>query len=615
MAAYSGPPSNGTHSSQHANLRVLRGTQPGLLDPSQPSRLLRFPDSKLAFASFDPKTALPEEHCSQKSNNSGTLVPPKRIVIETASKGTSFWRFVPRARLEEGAQDEGIWPRIIDICGEQVQCYQEQWEIYKLDPQYHCVVYPWSKCSTITWAEPANQEFETADPNTTKRSRWSPETSEPTAQKKARPRPLDDIIETSFDSDEGEVEKMIIDESFSHKPRSSRKHDPTSREKIRKARLDRWTKNRMTHDKQGQDITVPADNSFSMRVDCDDTFPSQTTQCSVEENVKRKVDSFPDSDNDSDRMSCDQSPRGHKRVRTLSPEIRKGVSHTNRFTRLRRHAHLRQHHQDKILGFTFVPPESVFEVEEDEAKASTPETHSQETDDPPLETSRSREAEIAESIRKLRELEKDRPLWEAERKKREAHERAEEEERLANAERRRREEEERLRQQREAAEQEKRLAREEAERRAREEEELRQRKNRQRRQRQRWESGPWTTHRALERYRMLSDEFDTAKFTPGQSVTFHDIPWPVLHAPSRLTVEDVDWSAVETFFATVKPHMRLQDYKEFVEKSHRRFHPDRWRARKIWAAVTDEVERGYLEVAANTVAQALTPIWRVAKEK
>lgn len=256
--------------------------------------------------------------------------------------------------------------------------------------------------------------------------------------------------------------------------------------------------------------------------------------------------------------------------------------------------------------------ESVPEVEEEEAKYGNPETHSQGTDDPPLEADHSHEAEIAESIRKLRELEKDRPLWEAERRKRETRERTEEEERLAKAERRRKEEL-RLKEQHEAAEREKRLA-QEAERRALEEE-LRQRENRQRRQRQRWESGPWTTHRALERYRMLSDEFDEAKFTSGQSITFHDIPWPVLHAPSRLTVEDVDWSAVEIFFATVKPHMRLQDYKEFVEKSHRRFHPDRWRARKIWVAVTDEVERGYLEVAANTVAQALTPIWRAAKEK
>lgn len=260
--------------------------------------------------------------------------------------------------------------------------------------------------------------------------------------------------------------------------------------------------------------------------------------------------------------------------------------------------------------------EPVEELNEDQADAGTTETQSQDNSDlgeTPTEAGFSHEAEIAESIRKLRELERDRPLWEEQRKRREARERAEEQERLARAEQRRREEEERLRQQREAAERERRRA-QEAERLAREEE-IRQREIRQRRQRQRWESGLWTTQRALERYRMLSDEFDVAKFTPEQSITFHDIPWPVLHTPSRLTVEDVDWSAVEIFFATVKNHMRLQDYKVFVEKSHRRFHPDRWRARKIWVAVTDEMERGYMEVAANTVAQAITPIWRAVKEQ
>lgn len=259
--------------------------------------------------------------------------------------------------------------------------------------------------------------------------------------------------------------------------------------------------------------------------------------------------------------------------------------------------------------------ESVSEVDEEEAEASTTETDSQGNDGlggTPMDAGHSHEAGIAESIRKMRELEKDRPIWDAQRKLREARERAEEQERLFKAEQRRKEEEQRVRQQREDAERRKQQAQQEAERLAREEE-LRQRETRQRRQRRRWESGPWTTHRALERYRTLSEEFDTTRFTSGQLITFHDIPWPVLHAPSRLTVEDVDWSAVESFFAAVKSHMRLQDYKEFVEKSHRRFHPDRWRARKILAAITDEVERGYMEVASNTVAQAITPIWSAVK--
>lgn len=172
---------------------------------------------------------------------------------------------------------------------EKVQCYQEQWEIYKLDSKYHCIVYPWPKCSTVTWVELPNQEFETADPYSGKRSRWSsPETSEPTEQKKARSRPPDERLEADFDSDEDEVEDMIIDESFSQKPRSGRRPDPTSREKVRKARLNRWAKNRMAHGKQVQDTTVPPDGSFSMRVDSDDIFPSQSTPWPIEENVKRK---------------------------------------------------------------------------------------------------------------------------------------------------------------------------------------------------------------------------------------------------------------------------------------------------------------------------------------
>jgi hypothetical protein len=41
----------------------------------------------------------------------------KRVVIETTSNGESFWRFVPRAKREEGCEDEGVWPRIIEVCG------------------------------------------------------------------------------------------------------------------------------------------------------------------------------------------------------------------------------------------------------------------------------------------------------------------------------------------------------------------------------------------------------------------------------------------------------------------------------------------------------------------
>jgi hypothetical protein len=41
--------------------RIIRGSKPGLINPTQPSRVLHSPDSKLFFASFDPRTALAGE--------------------------------------------------------------------------------------------------------------------------------------------------------------------------------------------------------------------------------------------------------------------------------------------------------------------------------------------------------------------------------------------------------------------------------------------------------------------------------------------------------------------------------------------------------------------------
>ena len=111
----------------------------------------------------------------------------------------------------------------------------------------------------------------------------------------------------------------------------------------------------------------------------------------------------------------------------------------------------------------------------------------------------------------------------------------------------------------------------------------------------------------------MADGFDAAKFTTENPVDFEAVPWPVLLSPATLRVEDIEWAAVEAFFEAARRHMRAQDFKVFVEKSHKRFHPDRWRARGVLKSVADEEVRGSLEVAATTVAQALTPIWRETK--
>jgi len=100
---------------------VISGNNPGLLDPSQRTRLMRSPDSVLTFASFDPHTAAAHESQETLEDRSNTikqdLYNSKRIVIETTSTGDQFWRFVPRARRDEGIEHEGQWPRLVELCG------------------------------------------------------------------------------------------------------------------------------------------------------------------------------------------------------------------------------------------------------------------------------------------------------------------------------------------------------------------------------------------------------------------------------------------------------------------------------------------------------------------
>lgn len=204
-----------------------------------------------------------------------------------------------------------------------------------------------------------------------------------------------------------------------------------------------------------------------------------------------------------------------------------------------------------------------------------------------------RQAAIAESRRKLAELEADRPLWEEQARKRMEREMAEEEALREKAEGRRRaaaiqveaDRREKARQEHEAKAKQNREAEEMA------------RRERDRRQRQqRWSYGPWTVQRALERYRVLCESFDGTKYSECNTLTADIVPWPVLQSPLTFAVEDVSWLAVEKFFYEVKGLMRPQDYKSFVEKSHRRFHPDRWRGRSLLKSVIDETERACMEV-------------------
>ncbi|OCH95182.1 hypothetical protein OBBRIDRAFT_788652 [Obba rivulosa] len=664
---------------EEAVKHFIYGSQPGRLDPSQPERLLRVPGSKLSFASFDPLTASPARDAAQGPPDGSYR--PKRIVVETfpGPAGESFWRFVPRARSEEGVENEGPWPRVVEICGELVRCSQEQWEIYKLDPDYDCLVRAPPNLTVIFRKKgkerAMSEDIHSAVPDLPqgglKRGPPSPADDRQTETLYKRFRKAVSISESSSDDDRAEiphavesddeadeVEELVADSfsrdsspgplppgrppsrqanrSRSRPPSRGRSTGPSERlrklkreaEELRRRRRRQETaRDAAEHEPSDQEMIDLTDSQGASRPLFAeiyvDGFPRQNY-------AKRKVTPLfdgvlqPDVHEDIPHSPLNgQTERSNKRQRRCSPISSARISDKKRQDQKdRRTAHYRARVNlwNDMLHRQFLKEVmGTVSEEADEYTCSHGSSHGtngsqtspQSACGPEFDEEARRQAEIEASRRKLAELEKDRPIWEQAAREREARQRVEEEALHARreAERRRAEEEERRRDAERAeaawkakAERE-RIEREHA-------------KNWRRKQAQneRWAYGPWTTQRALERYKVLCEAFDATKFTPAEPVSFDIVPWPVLCSPLRLTVEDVHWNAVEAFFKAVRMHMRGQDYKMFVEKSHRRFHPDRWRARGVLKSVVDEELRGCLEVAANTVAQALTPLWREVKE-
>ncbi|KAH9935289.1 uncharacterized protein B0H18DRAFT_1082142 [Fomitopsis serialis] len=607
--------------------RSIYGTTPGLLDPTQPARLHRISGSTLSFASFHPLTAYPREQNLENLSLDDEPIRPKRIVIETTPgpEGTSSWRFVPRARLGHGVDSEGSWPRLVNICGEIIYCSQDQWDIHKLDTTgYECFVPAPPNIPTISRKkgkekaadnEPERHTMDDTRPTHKSKRRLSTPSDDETPRHSrsgdmselgsdpAHPIPVDD--------EEVEVEDLLGETSRggsmppgNHKS-SSRAGTKRGTRNTTDSRRQWRRENAASQTKPPSIVSDDVQEIDMVDLTADDHKNGQSEYVPYSNTAKRKSkpqcnatdvgclarfvvspeprESSPNRPGDSAAYSSDDAanpPR--KRRRTVPPEAYRQAFDTKRTERERRRMESFRARFDskKTSWHDKFFRDLMAEIPEEFGSGGN--THGPE--DPPDQAQQApgdatpgeealRQAAIEESRRKLAELEKDKPLWEDAARRRMEAERAEEERRRARAEY---EQEQRRRQQ----------------------------------QQQRWSFGPWTTARALERYKVLSEAFDNAKFTEDNPATFDTIPWPVLQSPAMLSIEDIDWNAVEAFFRSVRSYMRPQDYKAFVQESHRRFHPDRWRARGVLRNVSEEETRSCLEVASNTVAQALTPLWR-----
>lgn len=96
----------------------ISGPAPGVLDPSQPGRILRHVCSTLAFLSYDPYTASGMGDAFKHDCQDVFL--SQRVVAELIPGQPPTWKFIPSARRAPGIEDEGIWPRVVNICGYEI---------------------------------------------------------------------------------------------------------------------------------------------------------------------------------------------------------------------------------------------------------------------------------------------------------------------------------------------------------------------------------------------------------------------------------------------------------------------------------------------------------------
>ncbi|KAG5342990.1 hypothetical protein C0989_005941 [Termitomyces sp. Mn162] len=627
---------NNSNASSSTLPRLLN---PGIFDRKQNQRIRRHPDSKISFASFDPHTAtsdmiLPDlEQLSLKAE----LNRSTRIVIETLPSGVSTWRFVPKAQKAAGIPDEGTWPRVVETFGSFFLCSQEQWDIFKLDPLYHCYIRAPPGCPLIT--KRVQQPLEV--PQHTPHNYGRPARPSP-SQPRNRARFQ---IESDSEEEQDEVEGMIIDDEY-----PTQKSTPQEKHR-KKGKVDRKTRREKTarrtehlsreNNPPGTSKAArssigeftPSPSKFTFDGTWDDRSKSAPAQPAP---GKRKVNFLFDSlqtnggHDDDMRFKDDTPPRDaaanytsskKKKARTVSPDaIRKTLRakrtliRQQRKEQRKREFEMRRMNREEILlrealmsdvempdAASMEPPMSQGTVE---MHSPSPERQSANETEPIEEKTPVPEdvgyegvahiAKIEESKRKMAELEKDRPLWNAaatrrmeqqrldeEALKREAAERRAKKAQRECEERARREEEERKKKEEAAqTEQQKEMQR------------LIDRENERRQRLQRmfnyWSSAAWSAPLALDRYRALLYEFGQAKFMPGIiPLRTCDVPWPVLLR--EYTLECVTLEEITKFFDTMRAILSMEDYKDLLKKSSLRFHPDHWSTRLN--SVVNEAER------------------------
>ncbi|RDX44264.1 hypothetical protein OH76DRAFT_1487217 [Lentinus brumalis] len=632
--------------------RFLGGVMPGMLDPSQPSRILIHPSASLHFATFDPLTGRGQGNPAVDAPAVGF---PKRIVVESVPGVGNRWCFVPAARLAPGVWSEGIFPRFVMICGDLVICSQEQWDIHKLDPLYDCYVPAHPNIPMITRYGPAPAESISTVGRRKRRAR-SPVSEADSPPKPARKyrktgpkaeEPASNASTTTAYTMSESSTADTVTPSVSHPPKSAKSKG----------------KQKATVEDDDEVTSIPAswftdfahEGSASASTTTSTPFPSASGMPGKEQapsvatsstSAMSIVDEGSFVHNSAPLDSSASGAAGAPFPETVHPgapfqealhpnasSSRGGFTpHKQKLTRDPSIIDLTM--EDAFEDYTPTPRDNPIpkRTASDDSEGDSPyhpNKRARTQPAPPYdkkaaERHRERrktqerdraEVKVKEQERRQQQIWEDIlgssssiPLLDARERLRasraaaaaaEAAREASDPIYRANAERLRAE----------AA------AKAEAEHRERERRERREDERQKRRAlaSSRWAVGPWTEERAILRYITLCEEFDALQFGEDVPADFEIIPWPILTNPSWLRPADISWQAVENFFSAARLRMESHHYKDFVTASHFRFHPDRWLSRNILKWVDDDDARQDMQQAVLACAQALTPIWRNAR--
>ncbi|SJL08248.1 uncharacterized protein ARMOST_11611 [Armillaria ostoyae] len=121
----------------------------------------------------------------------------------------------------------------------------------------------------------------------------------------------------------------------------------------------------------------------------------------------------------------------------------------------------------------------------------------------------------------------------------------------------------------------------------------------------------WSNKKAIQRALVCMDEFEETQFSrKGKTLTFKDIPWPVLNDLSTFGPRDITRKRVDKFFVAAEADLGSDRYWELLERIYKAFRKERWEKRGLLESVGDQQLVDGFESARDIVLRAVRPLWR-----